>query len=198
MADEAAAKEYFSTHALYPAVRVKLFDWETRFSDPLPRQGSERLKDILEILDVHADAYLPMISHGDSQKEYEKFLSGTRARALTVYIGIHPDLLFFDEQPEWVVAINQRVRFWINEGYKRLIATDKDDRTPPNRPGYKDEIDEWMSREGLKNLEVAARRLAVSVDVLKSIRSSKGRARHSDDTLSDVLAKTGIERKSHH
>jgi hypothetical protein len=196
MADEAAAKEYFSVHALYPSVRVRLFDWETRFSDPLPRQGPDRLKDLIEIVDAHAGAYLSMVSDRESQKEYEKILAGTKARALTVYIGIHPDLLFLGDPPEWQVAINQRIRYWINEGYKRLVPADSgNDEESPNRHGYKDEIDKWMSREGLKNLEVAARRLAVSVDVLKSIRSSKGRARHSDQTLNDVLEKTGIKRK---
>jgi hypothetical protein len=196
MADEKSAKEYFSTHAFYPAVRVKLFDWETKFADPLPRQESERLKDIVEILDAHADAYLPLVGNPESHKEYEKLLSGVKERALTAYMGIHPGLLFYHGKSEWELTINRRIRHWINEGYKRMIPDDlKEKRSGTARPGYRSEMDEWMEGSGIANLDDAARELGIGVDTLKSIRSDKGAARYGDDTLQDFLAKTGIAKK---
>ena len=92
-------------------------------------------------------------------------------------------------------ALSDRVIHWEKESWKRLIPVEDEDNSAPNRQGYRKEIDEWMGREGIETVDDAARHLAVSVDVLKSIRSDKGRPRYSDDTLNDVLAKTGIKKK---
>jgi hypothetical protein len=60
---------------------------------------------------------------------------------------------------------------------------------PVSRRGYKAEINEWMSRNEIGTLAEAAGKLGVSIDILKSIRSSKGKARHGADTLRAVLKK---------
>ena len=59
------------------------------------------------------------------------------------------------------------------------------------RRGYRAEVREWMRAQGLRTNPEAASRLGVSVDILKSIMSSKGQKRYSDHTLQTVLKKIG-------
>jgi len=63
--------------------------------------------------------------------------------------------------------------------------------TLPTRRGYRKEIDAWIKRSGVSlTQQQAARRLGISIDVLKSIMSEKGRIRYSQETLADVLKKS--------
>jgi len=61
------------------------------------------------------------------------------------------------------------------------------------RRGYRNEIHQWIEREGLKNVEQAARRLHLSKSALKSIMSSRGKPRYSQETLERVLKEIGYE-----
>lgn len=64
---------------------------------------------------------------------------------------------------------------------------DKDPVTA--RRGYRAEVHAWMkSKKGLRTNADAAKALAVSVDVLKSIMSSNGKLRCSKETLDRVIA----------
>ncbi len=60
------------------------------------------------------------------------------------------------------------------------------------RRGYRAEIRAWMKAVGVKTNADAARRLAVSVDTLKSIMSTKGNKKYSDETRNSVLKKIGL------
>lgn len=55
------------------------------------------------------------------------------------------------------------------------------------RKGYRAEIYEWMRRKNLETIEQASRKLNVSDSTLKSIMSSKGKARYSQKTLQAIL-----------
>ncbi len=50
-----------------------------------------------------------------------------------------------------------------------------------------------MKATGLGSQKLAAKRLGVSVDVLKSIMSHKGRPRYSGETLQKVLKQIGLK-----
>lgn len=65
--------------------------------------------------------------------------------------------------------------------------------TPNARRGYRKEVRQWMESKRLRTVPEAARRLGVGRDTLKSIMSSKGEKRYSDDTLNDVLEKIGAK-----
>ena len=62
-----------------------------------------------------------------------------------------------------------------------------------SRRGYSEQIHQWIEREGLGNVERAARRLGVSKSVLKSIMSTKGKMRYSQETLERVLKEIGCK-----
>lgn len=62
------------------------------------------------------------------------------------------------------------------------------------RQGYRSEIKAYMMANGLSTNRIAAQRLGVSVDTLKSIMSSKGKPRFSERTLDDVLKKIGYKK----
>ena len=69
---------------------------------------------------------------------------------------------------------------------------------PAGRPlalrcGYRPEIRQWMTRRNLRTNAQAARELTVSVSLLKSIMSTKGKKRYADETLKRVLEKIGLK-----
>jgi hypothetical protein len=59
------------------------------------------------------------------------------------------------------------------------------------RRGYKREVRAYMEKKGLSTIPEAAQALAVGVDTLKSIMTSRGKKRYSDGTLQGVLKKIG-------
>jgi hypothetical protein len=63
----------------------------------------------------------------------------------------------------------------------------------PSRRGHRREVREWMKDAGIKTIEVAAKRLAVSRSTLVSIMSDKGQKRYSESKLKEVLRKIGIK-----
>jgi hypothetical protein len=65
------------------------------------------------------------------------------------------------------------------------------DGNSTTRQGHRSEVQAYKIKHGLKTNAMAARRLGVSVDTLKSIMSSKGELRCSQETLGSVLRKIG-------
>lgn len=65
------------------------------------------------------------------------------------------------------------------------------DRSGDNgrRRGYRNEVRQWMTKNGLETNAAAAKRLAVSTSTLKSIMSDKGKLRCSKKKLEEVLSK---------
>jgi len=57
--------------------------------------------------------------------------------------------------------------------------------------GYRAEIQAWMASMQLENLDQASRRLGLSKSALKSIMSTKGKPRYSQETLKRVLTEIG-------
>jgi hypothetical protein len=60
------------------------------------------------------------------------------------------------------------------------------------RRGYRSEIKAYMKAHSLRTNVMAARHFGVGVDTLKSIMSSKGKVRCSQDTLDKVLKTIGF------
>jgi hypothetical protein len=52
-----------------------------------------------------------------------------------------------------------------------------------------------MHQKGIRTVPEAAQRLGVGLDTLKSIMSSRGEKRYSDNTLENVLVKIGVRSK---
>ena len=59
----------------------------------------------------------------------------------------------------------------------------------PARQGYRAEIRAYMKKKGFKTNQQAAHHFAISVDTLKSIMSTQGKKKYSDETLNEVLRK---------
>ena len=89
--------------------------------------------------------------------------------------------------------------YWKTEALKHLrnlkqpTAPDRDVVQSEARKGYRTEVRRWMKAQGLESVPQAARKLAVSDGVLKSIMSDKGRPRYSAETLANVLQKIGVK-----
>jgi lambda repressor-like predicted transcriptional regulator len=62
-----------------------------------------------------------------------------------------------------------------------------DQRQSERPPGCRAEIQAWMKRKGIENLDNAARRLGLSKSALKSIMSDRGKPRYGAETLKRVL-----------
>lgn len=63
--------------------------------------------------------------------------------------------------------------------------------TPSPMRGYRVPIRAWMHDHTITSVRVAARRLGVSESVLKSIMTTKGKIRHSSETLDKILKAIG-------
>jgi len=61
------------------------------------------------------------------------------------------------------------------------------------RIGYRKEVYAWMERQGIDNVEIAARRLGISKSALKSVMSDKGKARYGPELLERVLKLIGSQ-----
>ena len=66
-------------------------------------------------------------------------------------------------------------------------------KRPAPRRGYRPEIRQWMDRRNLRTNAQAARELRVSVSLLKSIMSAKGKKRYGDEALKRVLEEIGLK-----
>lgn len=89
-------------------------------------------------------------------------------------------------RPEWKAY--ERRRLAVAEVQAK--ASEASERSRPKR-GYRSEVKAWMRHNSIQNQKIAAKRLGVGVDTLKSIMSSVGETRYSAETLDMVLAKIG-------
>jgi hypothetical protein len=76
----------------------------------------------------------------------------------------------------------------------KLRNSAKESPANPVRRGYRKEVEAWINRSPeILSQRQAARHLGVSIDVLKSIMSDKGRPRYSQETLELVLKAIGYD-----
>jgi hypothetical protein len=57
----------------------------------------------------------------------------------------------------------------------------------PPRRGYRLEVRQWMEREGVPTLDLAAKHLHISLSALKSIMSERGKRRYAQAVLTRIL-----------
>jgi len=62
---------------------------------------------------------------------------------------------------------------------------------PEPRRGYRTEVRQWMAREGVRTVDIAAKRLCISRSALKSIMSKRGKRRYGSAVLTRILASIG-------
>jgi hypothetical protein len=166
------------------AERVKnLSPEESRFGTP------ERMNLALEILKIQAEAYLDLVKDMKSQEALMTFLEESGRKAFENFAGVPLEAVVSVRGDELQV-IQQRVSYWVNEGYKRLIPSPSGtiEQTAPRR-GYRAEVKEWMAAREIETVAKAAKALAVSETTLKSIMSDKGDVRYSRGTLEQILKK---------
>jgi hypothetical protein len=97
----------------------------------------------------------------------------------------HKDMLDLHLQTE--VLIDK-----VEEWKSKLRDSVKSSQRPTIvRCGYRAEIKAWMKANGIRSQARAAKRLNVSIDVLKSVMSSKGSLRCSAETQKEILKKIG-------
>jgi hypothetical protein len=189
----------------FPAVRVEMYDKEKAFAvsrteEEEKIQSEARLKHFLKIVDIRGEGYSRLVSKMEEQKALETMMEDLARWAWyqvsRIPLDILPDLPPGAKgTPHHTDArmLISRTQHWIIEGLRRIAALQTEDLAKPRRSGYRYEIKAWMKRTGIGSQSEAARRLGVSIDVLKSIMSDKGRARFSDETLKGVLKKIGVE-----
>jgi hypothetical protein len=97
------------------------------------------------------------------------------------------------------LAIAGRNSHWVAIATRRFpgeasAAETHDDSADPEavtasgrRRGYRKEVRQWLTHEGLRTLPEAAKELGISLSVLKSISSDRGKRRYSEATLTRVL-----------
>jgi hypothetical protein len=70
-----------------------------------------------------------------------------------------------------------------------------DEKAPATTPrrGYRTEVRHWMTREEISNLDLAAKRLGISLSALKSMMSKRGKRRYGDAALTRVLGVIGYK-----
>jgi hypothetical protein len=84
----------------------------------------------------------------------------------------------------WQIAVEHDFEGWFKGQlrYRRRIWQSKKPlKANHGRKGYREECNKWMKRHGYETLEQASKHLAISIDVLKSIRTDKGKKRYGDD-----------------
>jgi len=192
------AVDFFEPHQDFPAVQVEIHD---RIADLMkemavqPFNTEERMQSTLKIVDIYAEVHLRLVADMDSQKAFRDILTGIGFLAGEAYAGVALEHMFI--LPQNVARIQGRVNHWINEGFKYLVSlrTSASQTTfapqAESRKGYRAEVRAWMKHEGIRSVEKAAKRLAVSGSTLKSIMSNKGDVRYSHATLTAILKKIG-------
>jgi hypothetical protein len=158
------------------------------------RHSEERKRLLLELLDVRARSFLPIVSDLQYQEVYAVLLEDFCRHAVSDYSEFDIGLLQWMKDPI-ITEIQQRGSHWMGEGFRQLQGLQQKpaETDAPTRRGYRKEVKDWMLRTGIETQEHAARRLAVSIDVLKSIMSDKGEPRYSAATLAIVLEKIGCK-----
>lgn len=188
------AREWFKTRnpILWAKIEITLDDERQDILD-----NSEPPEFAVGMFDCRAKAYLECVEPGniESYDHYLVILNAGRLRLVKAAFGVGAGAPVVFNGSDIDNALMERLRHWRKEAYSRLTSEESTSTSIPKRAEYRSEMDEWMEKSGIANLDEAARTLAIGVDALKSIRSNKGTARYGDDTLRDFLTKTGIARK---
>ena len=191
----------------FPAVRVEMYDKEkalaeSRTEEEEKIQSDARLRHFLKIIGIRGEGYTRLVSKMDEQKALEIMMEDLARWAWYQVSRIPLDILpalppGAKGTPHHTNAntIIRGTQHWVIEGLRRLAALQEKENTDtpkPLRRGYRSEIKGWMKQTGIGSQSDAARRLGVSIDVLKSIMSDTGRPRFGGETLKDVLTKIGM------
>lgn len=190
-----AALGVLKKHPAYPRAHLHSIEAidaiNLKFASILPSlamPSPARLDYAIAIIDATAEAYLPLIDDIEMHDAFAAYIRGLERMAWEIYSGIADVEPFGVGAP--LAVIRDRGKHWYTEGLRRIVQPIPSAILAANssRCGHRKEVDAWMSRESIPTLEAAARRLGVSIDTLKSIRSDKGRARYSTETLDRLLA----------
>jgi hypothetical protein len=130
------------------AVSEGLSEAERRFGSP------ERLELALKILDVQAEAYLPLVEGNDmkSHECFAIFMNTCGEKAFENYAGFPLDRIAWMASEAEVQAIRKRAAHWVNEGYKRIAGvprTDEKQEPQPQSTADAESGDETPRRERL-------------------------------------------------
>jgi hypothetical protein len=197
------AVELLESQPEFAGVQVQIHD-RTRLIASKVSSGAKklatpaRLRYIVDLFDAHAEAYQRLIHDVETQKAAMLFLDEIARRSWEQFTG-HPSLpIPHDNIPgnRQLQRLQTRIRFWREEGWKRLDSLRPPAQPANNRPerrGYRDHIRAWMKRTGIDTIPQAAKRLGVSESTLKSVMSTKIDVRYGADTLAEILKKTGYQ-----
>jgi len=84
------------------------------------RWGSpERMKVVIQALDAQAEAYLDLVADMESQEAFSVVLEAFAHKAFEKFTGHRLGVLI--PLGNEFLPIEQRVRYWVNESYKRII-----------------------------------------------------------------------------
>jgi hypothetical protein len=202
------AFKILESHPDFPSVPVQIHERSEPVARETPVEAQvlrmeDRIKYLVAIFDVHGEAYLRVVDNIKRQKAFmvvlEEFVRLSWEQFTARPTGIVP-YAGFPEEPN-LGLLQARLRYWSAEGWRRLESLNKPPDEPlenakPARRGYRQEVQSWMERSNMESQKQAARRLGVSIDILKSIMSDKGRARYSQENLRQVLKKIGHDEDS--
>jgi hypothetical protein len=109
----------------FAAAQVQAHDRGEELSEGMtnaqPHWGSlERMAFILKILDIQAEAYLSLVERDDmaSQEQFTVLLNAFGDKAFQNQTGYPLDQIAWVASQGEVQAIQKRVSYWVNEGYK--------------------------------------------------------------------------------
>ncbi len=188
---------------------VQVSDQDKLIEQSISSEAKERLNDIrlshlLKYVEVRGKAYLKLVTDAESLEAFEiimdNFTRATWFQFSWIPMDAVPPTVPFAE-PQSIQLQRDRLRAneqdWVIEAYRRLDSilhpTIIPEASAPRRRGYRAEVKAWMKDRQLTSQKQAAKRLGVSLDILKSIMSDKGRLRCSNETLMDVLGKIGYK-----
>ena len=125
-----------------------------------------------------------------------------------VWFDKHPDPGAYHASEQFKKTLEKESRDWkgwraVHEGLKEVAELPEPSReiggpaihVKPDHRGYAKQIWQWIEREDLETVECAARRLHLSKSALKSMMSSKGKPRYSQETLDRVLREINHEKE---
>jgi hypothetical protein len=194
----------------FPNAQMKVSDHDLAHSELIlpeakKRGSTERLEHLMSFLEIRGEAYLELVTDLESHDAYATILNSYLHWIWLHFMGMPIEMLLpvppggepTDLQLK-AARIQRRIGYWVGEGYRRWAAIQEDatKKTKPPKRGYRAEIEVWMKRSPeTSSQKQAARKLSVSIDVLKSIMSERGRPRYSQETLQRVLKQIGLEQE---
>jgi len=197
---EQEARALLESHPDFPKAKVQIYErWKAnKIPERLAatkRGSDERMEILLESLNACGEAYVRLVSNMQLHKAFSVTLRAQAKHAWADLTGQPFDPLLIAlfgkiGNDRWKTLVDCVLR-WENEGMRGLIPVGNKNET--RRRGYRDHIRAWMRKMEIGTVKDAARRLGVSESTLKSVMSAKGKVRYGDQTLADILKKTGYE-----